>query len=140
MKLVELLACELGEWPSEVQAMAQNPNTAIPYFNKLRVEWDTTMGFWTGSDGHSIIDFGETTKLSEDHTTAIVTREMWEAEKYRLFGNCEDMAKEAFNHLQSRDRIYEIDTLVESLEEERAALVQGLEDEGFKLIIGKGVK
>lgn len=33
-----------------------------------------------------------------------------------------------------RDRIREIDTTVESLEEERASLIQRLEDEGFKLV------
>lgn len=39
-----------------------------------------------------------------------------------------------FNPIYCRDRIKEIDSLVESLEEERASLVQALEDEGLSLI------
>lgn len=39
--------------------------------------------------------------------------------------------------IQWRDRIREIDTIVEALEEERVSLIQRLEDEGFKLIAVK---
>ena len=39
--------------------------------------------------------------------------------------------------LKWRDRIREIDTTVEALEEERVALAQQLEDEGFQLIAAK---
>ena len=39
-----------------------------------------------------------------------------------------------FNPIYCRDRIKEIDSLVENLEEERVSLVQALEDEGFALI------
>lgn len=122
MKLVEILARELSEWPVKCKQAEQDRDLEIRF----------TGGCGTGYDFFS--------SMATDHATAIVTREMWEAEKYSLFGNCEDMTKEAFNPLQSRDRIYEIDTLVEALEEERAILVQGIEDQGFKLIIGKGVE
>lgn len=40
----------------------------------------------------------------------------------------------SFNPIYCRDRIKEIDALVESLEEERVSLVQALEKEGFPLI------
>jgi hypothetical protein len=42
--------------------------------------------------------------------------------------------------LQWRDRITEIDWAVEALEEERASLIQNLEDEGFKLIKWESVE
>ncbi len=152
MKLVELLARELVGWPEGVACYAQDSTGSCYAFNKEEIEYKGN-GFcegWQGIDGMSIISRDmaarPTLQRATDYATTIVTREMWEVEKQRILSNCEGIIKEVvvegttlYNPIQSRDRIYEIDSLVESLEEERVSLVQGLEDEGFKLV-GKGVK
>lgn len=150
MKLVEILARELSEWPDCVVSMSQDSDLQVSHYESTDQVGSTRYGRWDNS-GYIPCSRFTVSGLATDYATSIVTREMWEAEKCKL-RSVEDTtalldALEAlpgedykgYNPIQSRDRIYEIDTLVESLEEERAALVQGLEDEGFKLV-GKGVK
>ncbi len=144
MKLVEILARKLSEWPTGIVSMSQDNDCRVSGYSDT-IQFLDGDGDWT-TDGYIGLSRFKITLLADDYETAIVTREMWQAEKQRLFGNCEGTIKEVavegttlYNPIQSRDRIYEIDSLVESLEEERVSLVQQLEVEGFKLV-GKGVK
>jgi hypothetical protein len=63
MKLVELLAKELAEWPEGCRESEQDNDGEIRF----------TGGCGIGHDFFS--------ELATDHATAIVTREMWEAER-----------------------------------------------------------
>lgn len=80
MKLVEILARELGEWPS-CDFIVQDDNgrcwpskgTAPSIFDDGN-GWATN--FLAGEEFYLTI--------SSDHSTAIVTREMWEAERARI--------------------------------------------------------
>lgn len=152
MKLVEILAKELEEWPEGVLTYAQDSSGVVgacsggqerPNVNSC---WSPELDHWWVEDAPLN---GLPVDISEDYQTAIVTKEMWESEKAKqnslstvasddeLWGDVKEMynrEKEEFNPIYCRDRIKEIDSLVESLEEERVSLVQALEDEGFSLI------
>lgn len=57
-----------------------------------------------------------------------------EAEQSALAAQANAEAKDFDGPIKWRDRIREIDSTVESLEEERESLIQRLEEEGFKLL------
>lgn len=83
MKLVEILARELKEWPTNMFCIHQDADKQLGYseigdrMEYSRSQWDhkgdtrSTRGIYINS-------------LAADHATAIVTREMWEAEKARI--------------------------------------------------------
>ena len=153
MKLAELLARELKVWADTTDCYVQdNSGDVWPYIQAPRY----AVGCWLSGEGAHIdqesdaehLPFAE---LATDHATAIVTRADWEAEVARLakpeqsprerikelhaFAMAVGMGVSVENPSQWRDRIREIDITVEALEEERAGLVQQLEDEGFQLIV-----
>lgn len=222
-KLVEILAVELKEWPKEVVAYFQWASGEV-FATSKGIPTEFGSGLWYVVDSsvemaYGCPLYGTELELAVDHDTAIVTREMWEAERAKLSkpkasarewvrnrgrknpfdvctlvdarlrsgdvvtGKLSDNLKfvhtgglldvmsyrvnesveaaepevateidpvvvkhvEAFNAfaevtepvdgpLQWRDRITEIDRTVESLEKERASLIQKLADEGFALI------
>jgi len=72
MKLVEILAHEMDKWPSRVVAITQDG-----------------VGFVTGSSGLIEKTIMTSGVLSDDWSTAIVTREMWEAEREKVEGKVE---------------------------------------------------
>lgn len=78
MKLVEILARDLGEWQGTSAFITQDASGHI-------FAWDNAPSFdegewmaqsWTRVECKAL--------LATDHATAIVTREMWEAERERL--------------------------------------------------------
>lgn len=148
MKLVELLARELGEWPERAEVATQDRGGMVCFScGPLPILDARYQGEWS-FDASGAIDCDGRFNIyqAHDYTTAIITREMWEAERLKL--EVKKMLETGLDQviitagkidqidgpLKWRDRVREIDTTVESLEEERAALVQQLEDEGFKLI------
>ena len=80
MKLVEILAKELEEWPEGAACVAQDGDATVWPFNKTDIErfrngqWGIGLCVNPGWDS-------EVSQLATDHATAIVTREMWEAER-----------------------------------------------------------
>lgn len=86
MKLVELLARELSEWPKGVHAFAQDqcadvyPWTGVPEYDDdqwiITDDCDVAMGSYISLD----ID------LAEDYATDIVTRAQWQVERDRQKG------------------------------------------------------
>jgi hypothetical protein len=147
MKLVELLAKELGEWPDDSGLT-------------ICQDYDGEVGIWRITDPRATKNLGDTTvvwhsrghitninKLSciaTDHATAIVTREMWEAERAKQ--SCERADEGAADILSRaakdsgyicwmRDRICEIDGTIEAMTAERSQLVEKLYAEGFMLVV-----
>ena len=88
MKLVEILARELKEWPEKAKLITQDSNLAVFAFcsdKKLPVCRDS--GFWYSPKGLDLLmhDFGfNSDRLASDHSTAIVTRSEWKAERARI--------------------------------------------------------
>lgn len=91
MKLVEILAREMKVWPQTVDAFVQDKEVypqcvwamCGPKRNlrNLGGEWNPGRDVWP------VHDFTYTSKfLASDHSTAIVTREMWQAAKDKLEG------------------------------------------------------
>jgi len=129
--LLQILAKDLKPWPKEAKCIAQNANSrAYPYSGAIEYMGDE----WAGQlqVASYLVELKE---LAEDHKTAIITKCMWEAEVacMVLGGNRAPQA----NPLAWRDRIHNIDIIVQELEEERLSLVQSLEAEGFALINAK---
>lgn len=153
MKLVEILAKELGEWPEGVTHAVQDHKK--PYKRKV---WLCTgdMVNTTHSEKEWMLGSGVFPKscsfiadeLATDHATAIVTREMWQAERDKAASYVSvDEAKAYLNASvtwvgdmradprHNRDRIREIDATIEAMTAERAELVSKLAGEGFALIV-----
>src|SRR5690554_909924 len=88
MKLVEILARELGEWPDGAAVAVQDLDEGV-YFNESArsIEYESEeMGEWSEVNRRSgwIDEWRTASVLATDHATAIVTREMWEAERAKL--------------------------------------------------------
>lgn len=85
MKLVTILARELVEWPDTAKCYAQDyDGYAHPYTG---IDLKNESGAWECD--YDVIDLSDRAisfqvNPSEDHTTAIITREMWQAERDRL--------------------------------------------------------
>lgn len=85
MKLVTILARELWEWPDTAKCYAQDyDGYAHPYTG---IDLKNESGAWECD--YDVIDLSDRAisfqvNPSEDHTTAIITREMWQAERERL--------------------------------------------------------
>jgi hypothetical protein len=107
MKLVELLAAHLTVWPNEyrdrgeTEAMTQDENKCLSTLDggkeadvsQFRSEGGIGDGVWAGSHWtHAGIS--APSELAEDYKTAIVTKEMWEAEKNKTKGQVNEQAQE----------------------------------------------
>jgi len=136
MKLVELLAKELVEWPDGYRAIVQNPSgRMLPIDTRVVV---FSAGQWDYHEATQEIYNAEfsSSKLATDHATAIVTREMWAAERSRsVIGQ---RVTGGGTHIDdprhNRDRIREIDADFKIMAAERDRLVGELAAEGFALI------
>lgn len=87
MKLVEILARELKEWPATTACFAQDDDGDI--YNYVSTSIVRVDGEWDGEDDsyldHSFDCPGLYNQdLASDHDTAIVTREMWENERAKM--------------------------------------------------------
>lgn len=87
MKLVELLAMELGEWADTTVCYVQDPDGSVwPCKETAYRDGDS----WVGD--HGLIDqmddakHFEEAEVCSDHDTAIVTKKMWQAERDRQKG------------------------------------------------------
>lgn len=89
MKLVQLLAKELKEWPEHggpVVAVVQDPDRMA--YVRAHGDYDEfafSQGEWIGV-WHNQETARPLSQLATDHATAIVTRADWEAEKARIAG------------------------------------------------------
>lgn len=82
MKLVEILARELKEWPQEAAEIAQDANRcAHPYSTSAG---KCPRGYWDGDAALAESYSVSMPYLASDHATAIVTRADWEAERARI--------------------------------------------------------
>lgn len=81
MKLVQILARDIGEWPAGATCVVQNRSSGcyanatnaidtIVHFEDPGV-WFTSLGGWFSVVGEY--------ELADDYQTAVVTREQWEA-------------------------------------------------------------
>lgn len=94
MKLVELLAKELKEWPApdkeygQIESMSQAADFQVSHYAGVRQKWREDLADWDGSVGDGYIPCSRFTlsQLATDHATAIVTRPQWQAEKARIAG------------------------------------------------------
>jgi hypothetical protein len=133
MELVQILARELSEWPEQCEAAAQDQDGWVGSYTA-----DVCYsGFsWMGRDYFgAFLDIGFHEELATDHATAIVTREMWEAERAKLvFTDISD----DFNPIINRDRIRAIDVQLADLTAERAERIAELAAEGFALLDAVG--
>jgi hypothetical protein len=128
MKLVEILARELSEWPEGVKSITQSVFDGDLY-NDRRI-MDRKWGFRA------------TERHTESSAYPVVTREMWEAERARV--SHDDLLDAAsYDHQtkrllddprHSRDRIRAIDAQLAELTLERAERVAELAAEGFALL------
>ena len=136
--LLQILAKELKAWPKgKCKAIAQEGSSCVFFWKR----GDLVFGVsgWESIPGETLLDMCgvlcKNIELAEDHETAIITKCMWKAEVagMALGGKITPQA----NPLAWRDRIQNIDIVVQELEEERLSLVQSLEAEGFALIDAK---
>jgi hypothetical protein len=82
MKLVEILARELKEWPVKAKGYTQDGNGKIYPCTGLNVSFNGN--FWTSQGLYGLHGLEFNSQLATDHTTAIVTRSDWEAERAKL--------------------------------------------------------
>lgn len=87
MKLVEILAKELKEWPEGAACVAQDRSGEVWPFMDTDIEIYKDDGQWGGGICPRHGWDSEVSQLATDHSTAIVTREMWEQERAK--GNAE---------------------------------------------------
>lgn len=86
MRLVELLARELDEWPEydhfqEILCITQDDDMATNLWEYFDPHYYG--GAW-GYPKDTPVDYLEINELATDHATAIVTRKMWEDERERI--------------------------------------------------------
>ena len=94
MKLLQLLAKELKEWPEAdceqgpIESMSQADDLQVSHYSGVRQVWVDDRGDWSGSVQSGYVPCSRFTlpELATDHATAIVTRADWEAEKARIAG------------------------------------------------------
>jgi hypothetical protein len=80
MKLVEILAKELAEWPRKAVTITQDLDSCVNMYDH---EKPTTGGMRVWSADGFIEYLTKTKELADDYRTAIVTRAQWEAEKMK---------------------------------------------------------
>lgn len=81
MKLVEILARELKEWPERAICVTQDGDGDLNSSPIEDPEYENKMRLWLARGGLEI--FGRLS-VSCDFSTSIVTREMWESERAKL--------------------------------------------------------
>ena len=86
MKLVEILARELKEWPEGYKAIVQNNKDYTLPIDCLDVYWDGSQWDYKKPSMRIYEKQFSLSSIASDHATAIVTREMWQAAKYKLEG------------------------------------------------------
>lgn len=129
MKLVEILARELKEWPEGSSYAWQEVDGYVSFCGAPEAR------FYPRA-------------IREKNEVGIVFISEWKDERarigsfgdimqYRLHKPVEPVAEPVFNALALRDLIREIDVTIEAFEEERVMLVQILEAEGLQLFQGK---
>ena len=92
MKLVEILARELDEWPEadseygQIESMSQASDYQVSHYAGVRQKWREDLDDWDGSVGDGYVPCSRFTtgQLATDHATAIVTKTDWEAERAKL--------------------------------------------------------
>lgn len=87
MKLVELLARELDVWPEQAECATQEGGGYAYFWKSYRLSY--VRGDWVHGSGYGLISEDWSHSLSElavDHTTAIITRADWQAERERIAG------------------------------------------------------
>lgn len=90
MKLVEILARELKEWPATTACYAQDDNGKAYPFKSLNISLDNNHNWGRLIGGASCMDYSDhapvvkSTNLAYDYKAAIVTREMWEQERVKM--------------------------------------------------------
>ena len=141
MKLVEILARELREWPVGAVSVCQDNDGAVwSYGGFPKNNGDQWLIFDVNGDRIELlcsVDVDE--QIADDLNIAAVTREMWQAERERLGeevipGKPTIKPTQTIDQLAWRDRIHEIDATTKALAEERASLVDKLKAEGFALL------
>jgi hypothetical protein len=152
MELVQILARELSEWPEGVASMSQDSDEQVSHYERTDQMWTIAYeGSWN-SDGYLPVSRFTVSGLATDHATAIVTREMWEAERARVISNHTSkkggsgsfkttfplgaigdipIADRYGDPRVSRDRIRAIDVQLADLTLERAERIAELAAEGF---------
>lgn len=90
MKLVEILARELKEWPEGADHAYQDPNKCVYFSSGQKPERHQVGTGWNvASNKVRMIyggGFGDVFTKAKDHATAIVTRADWQAAKDKLEG------------------------------------------------------
>jgi hypothetical protein len=139
MKLVELLAKELVEWPDGCKTITQDDDGDVGSYrihDPVTASARPSDAVWTAK-GH-IENLPRLSDIATDHATAIVTREMWEAERSRsdsgAFLDAVMSLPGDTDPRHNRDRIREIDKQLADLAVERAERGAELAAEGFSLI------
>lgn len=138
MKLVELLARELSEWPSNAYVAVQDDDSdhTIWFLESDHRDLSFISGEWKCSSPFDIL-ISRPSILASDHAFAIVTRSDWADEHVDAHGKPKhrESAKRDSDYVcWMRDRITEIEATTSALTTERAELVQKLASEGFALI------
>lgn len=140
MKLVEILAKELEEWPPHAFVAVQDDDDdhTIWFLQSGHRDLSFMPGEWKCESPFDIL-ISRPSRLAHDHATAIVTEADWKKEARSIPDQSEVgeiYNAQAIEHgpLQWRDRIAEIDSTTHALTIERAELVQKLASEGFALI------
>jgi hypothetical protein len=152
MKLVEILARELSGWPAGSTHCVQDDDCDIKFADGKhpRLPDDEDSAIWVRDiEVHTDIKFTDIC-LATDHATAIVTREMWQAERALQIGidaanagKTTPLADVKFrythNPITNRDRIRAIDVQLSELTLERSERIAELSAEGFALLPVVGV-
>ncbi len=140
MKLVEILAKELEEWPPYAFVAVQDDDNdhTIWFLQSDHLDLSFMHGGWKCESPFDIL-ISSPSQLAHDHATAIVTEADWKKEASSIpdqsaVGEIYNAQAIPQGPLQWRDRIAEIDSTTMALTTERAELVQKLASEGFALI------
>lgn len=149
MKLVEILARELSEWPDSYPYIAQDYEGLEFQIAAYATKPVYSHGEWGTNGELELEDYMypmECNDPATDHATAIVTREMWEAERawHHMKSQSSNLGAPtvcmqqvssfALNPLTNRDRIRAIDAQLAGLTAERAERIAELAAEGFALL------
>lgn len=143
MKLIDLLREHLTEWPDdECIAIAQDGRGGVFYWQKMP-EFEDNTDTWSHRDGvvEALLDgdnyfpqteYGDALDLKtcEDYHTAIITRELFEA---NMKETTTTPVVHACDLIKWRDRIIEINRLIGDLSIERNLMFININKAGFKL-------
>ena len=84
MKLVEILARELKEWPESAKCAAQDGDGEVKFSENMDALPDSPGGVWLRSGNLHIQPISFYVDVSEDQESSIVTQGMWESERAKL--------------------------------------------------------